>query len=210
LVIQAPLGIQLRHGSFGVAQIPLPLASVSSKDTSNTCIKDGELYDTLSMKKRTDKVAGANGLEGVSIECANLLNNGIDVFMKQLIGSCIELVRARSRHGKLRHETLKQQLCRKLINGVSVHNHVPGQSSVIPPETNSISMQDLKAVIEFHHLFTWPPYLQGAPLVLGLSKQYPQYLFWVLFPAHYILFFRHIRLSIFYGAGGVEAPTGIY
>jgi hypothetical protein len=35
--------------------------------------------------------------------------------MKQLIGSCIELVRARSRHGKLRHETLKQQLCRKLI-----------------------------------------------------------------------------------------------
>ncbi|AQK89920.1 Leucine-rich repeat receptor kinase-like protein [Zea mays] len=46
---------------------------------------------------------------------------------------------------KLRHETLKQQLCRKLINGVSVHKHVPGQSSVIPPETNSISMQDLKA-----------------------------------------------------------------
>ncbi|ONM54204.1 Leucine-rich repeat receptor kinase-like protein [Zea mays] len=49
---------------------------------------------------------------------------------------------------KLRHETLKQQLCRKLINGVSVHNHVPGQSSVIPPETNSISMHDLKAEID--------------------------------------------------------------
>lgn len=150
MVIQAPLGIQLRHGSFGVAQIPLPLASVSSKDTSNTCIEDGELCDTSSVKKRMDKVAGANGLEGVSIECANLLNSDIDVFMKQLIGSCIELVRARSRHGKLRHETLKQQLCRKLINGVSVHNHVPGQSSVIPPETNSISMQDLKAVIELN------------------------------------------------------------
>ena len=86
MVIQAPLGIQLRHGSFGVAQIPLPLASVSSKDTSNTCIEDGELCDTLSMKKRTDKVAGANGLEGVSIECANLLNNGVDVFM---ISFCI-------------------------------------------------------------------------------------------------------------------------
>jgi hypothetical protein len=51
---------------------------------------------------------------------------------------------------KLRHETLKQQLCRKLINGVSVHNHVPGQSSVIPPETNSISMHDLKAEIELN------------------------------------------------------------
>lgn len=148
--VQAPLGIQLRPDNFGVAQIPLPLSSVSSNDTSDTCIEVGELCETSSVKKRMDKMAGASGLEGVSIECANLLNNGIDVFVKQLIGSCVELVRARSQHSKLRHEALKQQLCRKLINGVSVHTHVSGQSSIIPPETNSISMQDLKAVIELN------------------------------------------------------------
>jgi hypothetical protein len=160
--VQAPLGIQLRPGNFGVARIPL--SSVSSKDTSDTCIEVGELCDTLSVKKRLDKMAGASGLEGVSIECANLLNNGIDVFMKQLIGSCVELVRARSRHGKLRHDALKQQMCRKLINGVSVHTHVSGQSSIIPPETNSISMQDLKAVIELN------PCLLGINASLLLEK----------------------------------------
>lgn len=162
--VQAPLGIQLRPGSFGVAQIPLPLASVSSKDTSDTCIEVGELCETSSVKKRMDKMAGTSGLEGVSIECANLLNNSIDVFVKQLIGSCVELVRSRSQHGKLRHEALKQQLCRKLINGVSVHTHVSGQSSIIPPETNSISMQDLKTVIELN------PCLLGINASLLLEK----------------------------------------
>lgn len=162
--VQAPLGTQLRPGSFGMAQIPLPLAYVSSKDTSDTCIEVGELCETSTVKKRMDKMAGASGLEGVSIECANLLNNGIDVFVKQLIGSSVELVRARSEHGKLRHEALKRQLCQKLMNGVSVHTHVSGQSSIIPPETNSISTQDLKAVIELN------PCLFGINASLLLEK----------------------------------------
>lgn len=160
--VQAPLGFQLRPDRW--AQKPLSIASVSSKDASDTCIELGELCDSLSLKKRMDKIAESEGLEGVSIECANLLNNGIDVFMKQLIGSCIELVTSRSQHGKLRNEALKQQLCRKFINGVSLQNHIPGQGGIIPPETNSISMQDLKAVMELN------PRLLGVNASLLLEK----------------------------------------
>ncbi|KAK8448535.1 hypothetical protein SEVIR_7G047000v4 [Setaria viridis] len=162
--VQAPLGIQLRPGSFAGFQKPSALASISSKDTSDTCIEFGELCDTLSVKKRMDKIAESEGLEGVSIECANLLNNGIDVFIKQLIGPCVELVTARSQLGKLRNEALKQQLRRKLINGVSLQNHIPGQGGIIPPETNSISMQDLKAVMELN------PCLLGVNASLLLEK----------------------------------------
>ncbi|CAN6242291.1 unnamed protein product [Urochloa humidicola] len=111
-----------------------------------------------------DKIAESEGLEGVSIECANLLNDGIDVFLKQLIGSCGELVTARSQRGKLRNEALKQQLRRKLMNGVSLQNHIPGQGGIIPAETNSISMQDLKAVMELN------PRLLGVNASLLLEK----------------------------------------
>ncbi|KAJ1270358.1 hypothetical protein BS78_06G048000 [Paspalum vaginatum] len=161
--VQAPLGIQL-PGNFGGAQKSLPLASFSSKNTSDTCIEFGELCDTLLVKKRMDKIAEAEGLEGVSIGCANLLNNSKDIFMKQLIGSCVELVRARSEHGKLKHEALKQQLCRKLIKGVSLQNHISGQGVIIPPETNSISMKDLKSAMELN------PRLLGVNASLLLEK----------------------------------------
>jgi hypothetical protein len=111
-----------------------------------------------------DKIAESEGLEGVSIECANLLNNGIDAFIKQLIGSCVELVTAGSQLGKLRNQALKQQLRRKLINGVSLQNHIPGQGSIVPSETNSISLQDLKAVMELN------PCLLGVNASLLLEK----------------------------------------
>lgn len=147
--LQAPLGIQL-PGIFGGAHKPSPVDSFSSKDASDTCIEFGELCDTLLVKKRMNKIAEAEGLEGVSTGCANLLNNSTDIFMKQLIGSCVELVRARSQHGKLKHEALRQQQFQKLANGVSLQNHIPVQGLIIPPETNPISMQDLKAVMELN------------------------------------------------------------
>ncbi|XP_062184321.1 uncharacterized protein LOC133888186 [Phragmites australis] len=162
--VQAPLGIQLHSASFGGARKLLDLASVTLNDTSDTCVELGEICDTLLVKRRMEKMAEAEGLGGVSIECANLLNNGIDVFIKQLFGSYVELVRARSQHGKLRHVALKQQLCRKLINSVSQQNHIPGQGGIIPPEINSISMQDLKTVMGLN------PRLHGANTSLLLEK----------------------------------------
>ncbi|CAM0904971.1 unnamed protein product [Alopecurus aequalis] len=155
--LQAPIGIQFSAANFCQTRKPSALASVNSDDSSVSCYDHGELCDTLSLKKRMEKSAQAEGLEGVSVECADLLNNGVDVFLKQLIGSCVELVGARSQHGKFSHAALKQQLCRKLINGVSMQNHANVQGGIVPTgTTNSISMQDLKAVSELN------PRLLGA------------------------------------------------
>lgn len=151
LPVQAPIGIQFGAANFCQTRKPSALASVNSDDSSVSCYDHGELCDTLSLRKKMEKTAQEEGLEGVSIECADLLNNGVDTFLKQLIGSCVELVRARSQHGKLSHAALKQQLSRRLINGVSLQNNAHVQGGVIPPGvTNSISMQDLKAVSELN------------------------------------------------------------
>jgi hypothetical protein len=149
--VQAPIGIQFGAANFFQTRKPSALASVSSDDSSVSCYDHGELCDTLSLRKKMEKMAQTEGLEGVSLECADLLNNGVDVFLKQLIGSCVELVGARSQHGKLSYAALKQQLSRKLINGVSLQNHAHAQGDIRPPgTTNSVTIEDLKAVSELN------------------------------------------------------------
>uniref|UniRef100_A0A0D9W363 Transcriptional coactivator Hfi1/Transcriptional adapter 1 n=1 Tax=Leersia perrieri TaxID=77586 RepID=A0A0D9W363_9ORYZ len=162
--VQAPLGIQFPPVSFGGIQKPSAIASAPSNNSFASCYELGELSDTMPLSKRMEKIAEAEGLEGVSVECANLLNNGVDVFLKQLIGSCVQLVGTRSQLGKLSHASLKQQLSRKLLNGVSLKNHVHGQGIIIPAGTNSISIQDLKAVSELS------PHLLGVNASLLREK----------------------------------------
>ncbi|KAG8083451.1 hypothetical protein GUJ93_ZPchr0015g6997 [Zizania palustris] len=166
--VEAPLGIHFGPVSFGGTQKPSIIASAPSNDSNMSCYELYELRDTMSLRKRMEKFAEAQGLEGVSVECANLLNNGVDVFLKQLIGSCVKLVGTRSQHGKLSHIPLKQELRHKLINGVSLQNHVHGQGIIRPAGLNSISMQDLKAVSELS------PHLLGvnASLVLETINSY--------------------------------------
>uniref|UniRef100_A0A0A9CJX0 Uncharacterized protein n=1 Tax=Arundo donax TaxID=35708 RepID=A0A0A9CJX0_ARUDO len=114
------------------------------------------------------KIAETEGLDGVSLECANSLNNGIDFFLKQLIGSCVELVRARSQNDQINTMTLQQKLSRKLIIGVQLQSQVHGQSGSTYPQFSSISLQDLKVVSELN------PQLLGvnAPLLLEKMNSY--------------------------------------
>uniref|UniRef100_A0A0D9ZIE8 Transcriptional coactivator Hfi1/Transcriptional adapter 1 n=1 Tax=Oryza glumipatula TaxID=40148 RepID=A0A0D9ZIE8_9ORYZ len=162
--VRAPLGIQFSPVNFGGIQKSSTIASVPPNDSSVSCYELGELCDTMLLSKRMEKIAEAAGLEGVSVECANLLNNGVDVFLKQLIGSCVQLVGTRSQLGKLSHASLKQQLSHKLINGISLKNHVHGQGIIIPTGPNSISIQDLKAVSELS------PHLLGVNASLLREK----------------------------------------
>lgn len=54
-------------------------------------------------------IAAAQGLEGVSMECANLLINGSDAYLKKLIKSCVELVGARSGHDLSKNNSYTHQ-----------------------------------------------------------------------------------------------------
>ncbi|KAL8528786.1 hypothetical protein ACS0TY_006301 [Phlomoides rotata] len=55
-----------------------------------TCYKNGELPDTSSLRKRLEQKLETEGFN-VSTDCVNLLNNGLDVFMKRLLKPCADL-----------------------------------------------------------------------------------------------------------------------
>ncbi|KAA8545787.1 hypothetical protein F0562_020762 [Nyssa sinensis] len=91
--VTAPLGISM---NIGGARKALYNGSVY-KYHPETCQNSGELPDTRSLRSRLERKLEMEGL-GISVDCANLLNNGLDVFMKRLIEPCIGL--AGSRCGK--------------------------------------------------------------------------------------------------------------
>lgn len=62
---------------------------------SETCLNDGELPDTSSLKKRLEQKLEMEGLK-MSSDYADLLNCSLDVFLKRLIKPCLELSGSRS------------------------------------------------------------------------------------------------------------------
>ena len=89
--IRAPLGIPFCSASVGGSRNPLS-SQPSNNSTFSSSQLSGEICDTENLKKRMEEIAESQGLGGVSIDCANLLNNGLDVYLKQLIQSCINVV----------------------------------------------------------------------------------------------------------------------
>lgn len=152
--LSAPLGIPYCSASIGGARRTLPAAS-SSYYTS-TC-ESGGLPGTDTLRKRMEQIAGAHGLEGISTDCANLLNNGLDTYLKRLIRSCVELVGVRSGHEPTKVPVYKQQPHGKLINGTWVGQQLQMQSGVMPMEGmqefrshSPISLLDFKVAMELN------------------------------------------------------------
>lgn len=63
------------------------------------------LLDSSTLRERMEKIALLQGLKGVTLDCANLLNKGLDSYLKGLISKSY---------------TNKHQSTLKLINGVSL------------------------------------------------------------------------------------------
>ncbi|XP_068653054.1 uncharacterized protein [Aristolochia californica] len=152
--LRAPLGIPFCPASVGGARRTLPMASSSSFYSS---VDSNELSDTETLRKRMEQIAGTEGLDKVSLDCANLLNNGLDTYLKQLIRSCVELVGARSGLELIKHSVYKQLPPGKIINGAWPGNHMHMQSSSAPMEgiqdyRNScpISLLDFKVAMELN------------------------------------------------------------
>ncbi|KAK1293319.1 hypothetical protein QJS10_CPB17g00022 [Acorus calamus] len=141
--IRAPLGIPLCPVSVGAARRSLS-ASVAFGSGFPSSSESGELCHTEGLKHRMEQIARTEGLEGVSMDCANLLNIGLNVYLKRLIKSCIELVNARS--GR---ETLKQSMQKqKVVNGVWPGKHLEGIGEL--RSRRPISLLDFKVAMELH------------------------------------------------------------
>ncbi|XP_068313599.1 uncharacterized protein [Pyrus communis] len=153
--VLAPLGIPLYPASVGGARKAFPVGSscdvVSHYDS-------GGLSDTETLRKRMEQIAAAQGLGVVSTECANMLNNVLDVYLKRLIRSCVELVGARSTPEPKKNAAPKQQpqqqIQGKIINGMWPSNHMHMQSSTGPVDEQrpqcSISFLDFKVAMELN------------------------------------------------------------
>lgn len=159
VALQAPLGISFCPGSMGGIRSALPVAcsSSSSRRRSASFIDSGQLSDTETLRKRMEQIAGAAGLDGMTSDCANLLNNGLDVYLKRLIKLCIELVGARSEQELIKHSVYEQQPHGKLINGITPGHQMHLQSSSgnleVTQERKShcpISFLDFKVAMELN------------------------------------------------------------
>ncbi|KAH6767068.1 hypothetical protein C2S52_018051 [Perilla frutescens var. hirtella] len=86
--ITAPLGVSVNLGDACKASHP----GSSYHNVTETCHCNGELPDTRSLGRRLQKKLASEGV-GISLDGANLLNKGVDVFLKKIISQCIDLAR---------------------------------------------------------------------------------------------------------------------
>lgn len=91
--VRAPLGISLNTKAIR----KVPLTGLSSSYYTETCHNRGELPATSLLQKRLEQKLAMEGLK-ISEDCANLMNNSLDIFLKRLIKPCLEIAGARSRH----------------------------------------------------------------------------------------------------------------
>ncbi|WOK99880.1 hypothetical protein Cni_G08592 [Canna indica] len=144
--IQAPLGIRFCSASFGGARRTLLSSIIANSDSFSRSFDSGELCDTLVLKKGIEKMAEAQGLDGVTMDCANLLNKGLDAYLKRLIRSCIELrggvSRKQASPGDLPYATP--------INGIPTINNIQKQGSAGSLRGAHVSMKDFKTAMELN------------------------------------------------------------
>lgn len=127
--------------------------SISMSDIPETCCSSSVLPDTKTLRKRLEKRLEIEGLN-VSIDCINLLSNGLDAFLKRLIRPCIGVARARYSHS---HTMVN---C-KMTNGIS--SRLPGKYVQESSQCFSASMLDFRVAMELNPQLlgeVWPVQLE--------------------------------------------------
>jgi hypothetical protein len=155
--VRAPLGIPFCSASIGGGRKmpPTPMTAVDDRYTS--CFEHGGLFTTELLHRRMEKAAETLGLAGVTMDCAELLNSGLDKYMKNLIRSSVELVGASVQRDARKGMPYKQQAYGKQINGVWLPSHVHMQSGSGPSGLTSdirsnhlISINDFKVAMQLN------------------------------------------------------------
>ncbi|KAJ7946145.1 Transcriptional coactivator Hfi1/Transcriptional adapter 1 [Quillaja saponaria] len=79
--VTAPLGISMKLGCVCKTLSNVP---IRGKYHTETCQGTGELPDTRSLRSRLEQTLETEGL-GIAVDCVNLLNNGLDAYLKRLL-----------------------------------------------------------------------------------------------------------------------------
>ncbi|XP_052191305.1 uncharacterized protein LOC127800626 [Diospyros lotus] len=141
--VTAPFGISM---NVGYARKTFANGSICNF-RPRTCRNSSELPDTRSLRSCLEQKLEMEGLS-ISLDCANLLNNGLDVFLKRLMEPCIGLARSRCGVDHYRH-------------GQNVHHMntiLPGRYVQRPIQSISASLLDFCVSVE------------SSPSILGADR----------------------------------------
>ncbi|KAL3526866.1 hypothetical protein ACH5RR_011522 [Cinchona calisaya] len=149
--VTAPLGICLNNR--GTRKVLSP--GSTSFLCTETCHFTSELPDMNSLKKRLEQKLEVDGLN-VTTDFINLLNNGLDAYLKRLIKPCVELAALR-----LEQKHLNQVLHQRtpVLNGMRPMTHVQMSNKPF-----SVSMSDFRVGMELY------PGLLGEDWPIQLEK----------------------------------------
>lgn len=134
------------------------LSSLSSSGIQvESCQGDGELPNTSSLKKRLEQKLEKEGMR-ISLDCVNLLNNGLDTYLKRLIKPSLEL--ASSRVGNKRLKMVSEGV--HGLNGLWPVRYLQS-----PPLNPSVSFLDFRTAMELNPQVLgedWPTQLEKVCL----------------------------------------------
>lgn len=115
------LGKGLLHAPLG---IPGGARNASSFRKDSKCVgvyDTGDLIETIKLKERMEQLAATQGVNGVSMDCASMLNNRLNAYLKGLIRSFGDPVKVQMRN-KIREREPKRLI--SLIDfNVAVENN---------------------------------------------------------------------------------------
>lgn len=114
------------HAPLGVPRFPICTGRAYTGNDSK-CVgvlhTDG-LLQTTTLKERMEQIITLHGLQNVSMDCANVLNSGLDAYLKGLIRSCVELNGSRSVHKLTQSNLVKHPNHIRSLHGVGPgHRH---------------------------------------------------------------------------------------
>ncbi|KAK9699687.1 hypothetical protein RND81_08G189000 [Saponaria officinalis] len=146
----APLGIPFHSACTDGARNALPVTHVGDYVS---CVDLDGLSDSEMLRRRIEPIVAARGL-GVTLECANTLNNMVDVYLKRLIRSCLDLVGSRSTSNTSTYPVQHRQMQGKPINGLWPTNdpHMQNSNGVLDAHrlNQSVSLLDFKVAMELN------------------------------------------------------------
>lgn len=148
--VRAPLGISLNSKAIKKVQF----TGFSSSYHLETCHDRGGLPDTSFLRKRMEQKLAMEGMK-ISVDCANLMNNSLDIFLKGLIKPTLEI--AKSRSGCLPSDHRRNYLV-PCSSGTSSGRYAQESRGLF-----SASMLDLRVAMELNPLILgedWPTQME--------------------------------------------------
>ncbi|KAL3515355.1 hypothetical protein ACH5RR_022257 [Cinchona calisaya] len=151
--VTAPFGISMNVGG---ARKALHIGGVSADNNcARTFQSSGGLPDTRSLRSILEKRLELEGVK-ISLDCANLLNNGLDVFLKRLIEPSLGIARTHCPKEQIRHSS------NYIMPGS--HGVLPAVYSERPSRAICASLLDFRVAMESD------PRILGEDLPLQLER----------------------------------------